>query len=128
MPSFFLRISLRAFLSIVVISSPSINTLPPVGSISLFRQRMRVDFPLPESPITTNVSPSSTEKLTLLIPIACFVLVRISSLDFPSSRYFRAFSGWSPNILNSFSMTTLGKLYHHLFGLYFQTSANLIVL
>ena len=38
-------------------SSPSNITRPSVASISRVRQRTSVDFPLPESPITTNTSP-----------------------------------------------------------------------
>ena len=41
---------------------PSMLTVPLVGSMSLDRHRIRVDFPDPDSPMTTNVSPRSTEK------------------------------------------------------------------
>ena len=45
-------------------SSPSNATMPEVGSISRVRQRTSVDLPEPERPITTNISPGATSKLT----------------------------------------------------------------
>ncbi len=48
----------------LVTSSPSMMTLPAVGSISRVRQRMSVLLPLPDSPITTNTSPGATSRFT----------------------------------------------------------------
>ena len=45
--------------------SPRNSTSPDVGSISRSMQRPVVLLPLPDSPTSANVSPSSTEKLTL---------------------------------------------------------------
>ncbi len=45
-------------------SSPSINTSPAVASISRVTVRIRVDFPLPDSPMTTNTSPGATSNET----------------------------------------------------------------
>ena len=42
-------------------TSPSISTLPAVGSMSRLRQRTSVDFPDPESPMTTKTSPGDVE-------------------------------------------------------------------
>ena len=44
----------------------SIITVPDVGSISLDIHLTKVDFPLPDNPITTKVSPFWIEKLTSL--------------------------------------------------------------
>ena len=38
-------------------SISSIITDPDVGSINLVKHLTKVDFPLPDNPITTNVSP-----------------------------------------------------------------------
>ena len=54
------RSTRRAAASIAVTSSPSMRTVPDVGSINRDRQRINVDLPLPDRPITTNVSPRST--------------------------------------------------------------------
>ena len=43
-------------------SMPSIITSPRVGSMSRARQRTNDDLPLPDSPITTKVSPRPTSK------------------------------------------------------------------
>jgi hypothetical protein len=45
-------------------SSPSISTVPAVGSSSRLMHRTSVDFPLPDRPITTNVSPGRTSNDT----------------------------------------------------------------
>ena len=50
--------------SAVRMSSPSNVTAPEVGSISRVRQRTSVDLPEPDRPITTNISPGATSKLT----------------------------------------------------------------
>ena len=43
-------------------SSPSSRTSPAVGSMSRVRQRISVDLPEPDRPITTNTSPGRTSK------------------------------------------------------------------
>ena len=50
-------------------SRPSTSITPAVGSISRFSMRTRVDFPEPDSPITTKTSPSRTVKLASSTPI-----------------------------------------------------------
>ena len=89
----------------VVTSSSSMSTRPDVGSMSRLRQRTRVDLPLPDRPMTTTISPSSTSKLALFTPTPSPVFFRISSLDLPSLRSGRAFSGCAPKTLKRFSTT-----------------------
>src|SRR5690606_33269769 len=50
-------------------SWPPIQTSPEVGSMSLRRQRMKVDLPLPDSPITTKNSPRSSDMETPLTAV-----------------------------------------------------------
>src|SRR5690554_1187012 len=50
-------------------SWPPIQTSPEVGSMSLRRQRMKVDLPLPDSPITTKNSPRSSVMETFLTAV-----------------------------------------------------------
>ena len=52
----------------VATSWPSTRTLPAVGVINRLRQRTRVDLPLPDSPMTTTISPSFTSKEALFTP------------------------------------------------------------
>ena len=54
-----------------MMSSPSITNEPAVGSIKREIQRTSGDFPLPESPITTKVSPVFTSKETSLTAMTC---------------------------------------------------------
>ena len=49
-------------------SSPSINILPAVASVNLEIHLKRVDFPEPDNPITTSISPLFTSKEALLTP------------------------------------------------------------
>ena len=56
---------------IFVTSTSSILTVPEVGSINLEIHLTKVDFPLPDKPITTNVSPFSIEKLTSFTATTC---------------------------------------------------------
>jgi len=42
----------------LAISTPSNMTWPDVGAVSRLSSRTRVDFPEPDSPITTKISPS----------------------------------------------------------------------
>ena len=53
----FLLNSNKSFELILVTSTSSIFTVPDVGSINLEMHLTNVDFPLPDRPITTNVSP-----------------------------------------------------------------------
>jgi hypothetical protein len=57
----------------------SSKTLPEVGSLSLFKQRIKVDFP-PQAH-NYKISPSIISKLTLLTPTVHFVFFRISSFE-----------------------------------------------
>ena len=58
------RSARRAFWSASSTSAPRNRICPAVGSISRVRQRMSVDLPEPERPMTTNTSPGATSKLT----------------------------------------------------------------
>ena len=62
---------------------PSTNISPSVGSINLFKCLIRVDFPEPDKPIQTKVSPSSIFNETLSNPTVCPVFSRISSFPEP---------------------------------------------
>ena len=53
----FLLNSNNSLALIFVTSTSSIFTMPAVGSINLEIHLTSVDFPLPDNPITTNVSP-----------------------------------------------------------------------
>ena len=64
MAVFLRRNSVNSFSVYPSTSSPSIQTDPTVGSIKRLMHRTSVDLPLPERPMTTNVSPSVTSKLT----------------------------------------------------------------
>ena len=63
---------------------PSTKISPDVGSINLLRCLIKVDFPDPDSPIQTNVSPSSIFKETLSSPTVCPVFSKTSSFVAPS--------------------------------------------
>ena len=64
-----------------VMASPPIEISPWVGSISRVSMRTRVDFPEPESPITTNTSPGATSKETSLTPTTHPVFAFSSARD-----------------------------------------------
>src|SRR5690625_2211624 len=64
MATFSRRNCMSACASSAVTLSSSSQTSPDVGSINLRRQRISVDFPLPERPMMTHISPRLTEKLT----------------------------------------------------------------
>ena len=61
---------------------PSIITSPRVGSMSRARQRTSDDLPLPDSPITTNVSPRPTSKemsrTPTVWPVAAWISARVA--------------------------------------------------
>ena len=60
-------------------SSPSNRTSPAVGSMRRVMQRTSVDLPLPDRPMTTNISPGRTSNETSRIAIMDPVLARSSS-------------------------------------------------
>ena len=64
MPILWRRISINCFSDSPRTSSPSIITSPAVGSTSRDRQRTMVDFPDPERPMMTKISPSRTSNVT----------------------------------------------------------------
>ena len=94
----------RASRSSLVMSSPSNRISPAVGSMSRFRQRIMVDLPLPESPMTTKVSRFSMSKLAPLMATVQPVLARISLLDRPCSIRGRARFGLGPKTFDRFLM------------------------
>jgi hypothetical protein len=59
------RSSRRSRSFIAVTSAPLTRICPRVGSTSRDRQRINVDLPLPDSPMTTKISPSITSSDTL---------------------------------------------------------------
>ena len=78
---------------------PSTKISPDVGSINLLRCLIRVDFPDPERPMQTKVSPSSIFKETLSRPTVCPVFSKTSSLVAPSLTICKIDSGLLPKIL-----------------------------
>ena len=84
----------------------STNTDPVVGSISLFMQRTSVDFPLPDSPITTKVSPSLTSKLTFCNATTELYSACTSALDNPSSFPNKSGLSSGPKIFQTFCTLT----------------------
>ena len=75
-------ISFSVFRDITFVPSTKIS--PAVGSISLFKCLIKVDFPEPDNPIQTKVSPSSIDIDTLSKPTVCPVFSKISSFVAPS--------------------------------------------
>src|SRR5680860_362562 len=73
--------------------------VPAVGSIRRFRQRTRVDLPLPDRPMTTKVSPRSMSSETSCSPTVWPVCSRISSLVLSFCSSGRMVSGSGPNTL-----------------------------
>ena len=65
-------------------STPSMRISPSVGSISRLRWRISVDLPEPDRPITTKVSPRSTEIETSSRASTFLVFARSSSLLIPA--------------------------------------------
>jgi len=107
MPSFLRRVIINSRLSIFVIFSPSINTSPAVGSIKRLTNLIRVDLPLPDKPIITNISPCSTEKDVWLTPTVIPVFLNISSFFSPFFKRFNPSSGLLPNIFVIFFTSIL---------------------
>ncbi len=86
-------------------SSPSNMSCPAVGSISRVRQRTSVDLPEPDRPITTNISPGATSKLTSRT--AAVQPVRSSS-----SRRLSAHSSGEPGTVSAFGPEHLPQVAH----------------
>ncbi len=84
------RRSRSVALSARVSSVPQTSTVPSVGSIRWETHRTKVDFPEPERPMTTNVSPGDTWKLTSRTATTLPTTVLISSLPAPASAISRA--------------------------------------
>ena len=78
---------------------PSTIISPSVGSISLFKCLIKVDFPEPDKPIQTKVSPSSIFIDTLSNPTVCPVFSKTSSFEAPSLTIGKTVSGLLPKIL-----------------------------
>ena len=86
-----------SFKSITLV--PSTKTSPDVGSINRLIWRISVDFPDPESPMQTKVSPSSIAIETLSSPTVCPVSSKISSFESPFITIGRTSDGSGPKIL-----------------------------
>src|SRR5262245_44026874 len=88
------RRSSRRSSSARVTSRSPMRTVPAVGSMSLVRQRTRVDLPLPDKPITTNTSPGATSKsisrtATTFPVLACSSRRGRSAAGVPTMRWGR---------------------------------------
>ena len=78
----------------------SINTSPDVGFMSRLMQRRRVDFPLPDNPIITKISPSFIDRLAFFTATVHPVAFKISCLLLCSSSIFRAFVFSLPKMID----------------------------
>jgi len=85
------RSSSSSRLEYFVMSSPSNSTLPEVGRLSRFRQRTTVDFPEPDRPMTTKISPRRIFRFTSQSATVAPVFLYTVSLSEPS-RIMRAAS------------------------------------
>ena len=104
---FLRRISSICFLLNFVISCPSIKSCPSVGSINRLSKRIKVDFPEPERPIITKISPSSMVMLMSYTPTVLPVFSTISFLLLFCFTIFNAAFGRFPNILVRCFISTL---------------------
>ena len=98
MASSFLRICSSCCFEAFEISVSLIIISPEVGRISRLMQRSKVDFPLPESPIITNISPSLMDRLASFTATVHPVTFNISSLVLPSFSIFSALCFSFPKI------------------------------
>ena len=76
--------SVRSYFG-AVISTPSSRICPPVGRSSMLMQRISVDFPVPEGPITEITSPSFITAFTSFRGVAfsyCFLRCLSSIIGF----------------------------------------------
>ena len=76
--------------------------MPVVGSISRLMQRTNVDLPLPDRPITTNISSSLISKDTSFTAITCPVCSSISCLVEPLPELAIILSGSVPKTFQTF--------------------------
>ena len=96
--SSFRRICNNSLSDTLAISVPLITTSPEVGFISRLIQRSRVDLPLPDNPIITNISPSSIERFASFTATVHPVAFNISLLLLPSFNKRSAFCLSFPKI------------------------------
>src|SRR5690606_34768386 len=99
----FWRNSRSRFFPYFTMFSPSTVIRPRVGRLSRLRQRIRVDFPLPDNPMITKISPRFTSKETSRTPTVWPAFFKISSFDAPSSSRCSTDSGRGPKTLVTFS-------------------------
>src|SRR5215218_8211558 len=85
-PIFLRRTCLSCLDGISEMYSPARYTFPSVGSIRRFITRKSVDLPLPESPMTTKISPGTTSKVASKTPMVDPVSLSTSALVFPERR------------------------------------------
>src|SRR5918911_4792804 len=83
---------------------------PAVGSISRLMQRNKVDLPLPESPMTTKISPLFTSKLASKTPIVAPVSCSSSALLLPARRRSSASSARRPKTFETCSTRMIASL------------------
>jgi hypothetical protein len=83
MPILRLRTSRNSLADIFEMLSPSRKTFPSVGSFRPLMARNIVDFPLPERPMITKISPLFTSKLLSKAPMVEPVALSTSALLLP---------------------------------------------
>ena len=105
--SSFLRICSNSCLEAFEMSVSLIMISPEVGRIRRFIQRSKVDFPLPDSPMITNISPSLIERLASFTATVHPVAFNISSLVLPSFSIFSALCFSFPKIRYRFLISIL---------------------
>ncbi|SAL01612.1 hypothetical protein AWB81_06079 [Caballeronia arationis] len=91
-------------------SRPSRITCPDVGSMSRLRRRTSVDFPEPESPMMTKISPALTARLTSSTATMLPVCAKISLRPRPCFRSSAARSGLAPKIFERFLTVRISVL------------------
>src|SRR5699024_5062147 len=97
---FFLRVARNSAALILVRSLPPTSIEPAVGVHRPLSIRISVDFPEPDSPMTTKISPSSTSKLASITAAVPYSLT--SSAVAPERNLGRASAARRPNTLYAF--------------------------
>ena len=84
------------------------TTRPRAGRFKRFTARSSVDFPEPDRPISTQISPGATASVAPATPTTWPVSARISSRVRPASRSGNTFFGVGPNTMSTASNETAG--------------------
>jgi len=99
MPNVWRRKLRSAAGAIAVTSAPRTRMVPLLGCTRRFRQRSRVLLPLPDRPMTTRISPSTTSKLTWFSPTAVPVFASTVARSSPAFSIASASASRAPNTL-----------------------------